>query len=407
MAELTPQGVVTKSYAEWLEKLKADHAAIDPDWDVRPETLDGQKIATDALTWSSLDQFAVASYQSVDIDSANDEALDRIGRTITGEARNEGTYSTVQLQFSGVQGSNIGSGFTVQSAVTGSRWVTTSAGSVGAGGTVDISAQAVEVGAIEAAAGDISILVNVASGITGVTNTSSASTGEARESNAQYRYKIKKSVGKVGSNQVDSIYAQCFGVPEVKDVLVEENYESTVDANGVEGHSLAIFVDGGDNNLIAEAVASVKNPGCGMNRDNVAIPNKVTLDTTTPAGRPANVTFFRPELKNCFVKVSVTFYGQEPVGAVDQIKKNIILYAEGEPNFGSAQGFDISGFKIGETVYAGKLSTPVNQIIADNGFSECPSVGSTSAAADNSFDPGFNGLAVFTEENIEVVVTII
>lgn len=407
MAELTPQGVTTKSYAEWLEKLKSDHTAIDPDWDVRPETLDGQKIATDALTWSSIDQFAAASYQSVDIDSANDEALDRIGRTIIGEARNEGTYSTVQLQFSGVQGSTVGSGFIVQSSVNGSKWVTTSAGSVGAGGTADVSAQAVDIGSVEAGVGDITVLVGVAAGITGVTNTSSASTGEARESNAQYRYKIKRSVGKVGSNQVDQIYAQCFGVSEVKDVFVEENYESSTDANGVEGHSLAIFVDGGDNDLIASAIASVRNPGCGMNRDNATIPNKVTLDTTTPKGRPANVTFFRPELKDCFVKVPVTFYGQEPIGAVDQIKKNIVLYAEGEPNFGNAEGFDISGFKIGEIVRAGKLSTPVNQIIAGNGYSECPSVGSTPAAADKSFDPGFNGLAVFTEANIEVVVTIV
>lgn len=407
MAELTPKGVVTKSYAEWLEKLIADHAAIDPDWDVRPETLDGQKIATDALTWSSLDQFAVASYQSIDIDSANDEALDRIGRTITGEARSEGTYSTVQLQFSGVQGAVIGSGFTVQSSVTGSKWVTTSAGSVGSAGTVDVSAQAVDIGAVEAGAGDITILVSVAAGITGVTNISSASTGDARESNAQYRYKIKKSVGKVGSNQLDQIYAQCFGVAEVKDVIVYENFESSADANGVEGHSLAIFVDGGENDLLASAIASVKNPGCGMNRDNATIPNKVTLDTKTPAGRPANVTFFRPELKDCFVKVPVTFYGQEPIGAVENIKKNIILYAEGEPNFGSAQGFDISGFKIGEIVHAGKLSTPVNQIVAGNGYSDCPSVGGTSSAEDKSFDPGFNGLAVFTEENIDVVVTII
>lgn len=59
-------------------------------------------------------------------------------------------------------------------------------------------------------------------------------------------------------------------------------------SGALDGH----FIDGGEQLDIVAAMAANKNRGCGLNRYNTFIPNKISVDTTTPlTAQPFNATF--------------------------------------------------------------------------------------------------------------------
>ena len=78
MAEITDKGIKGTSLNEYLIKLQDEHLAIDPDWNIEPESPDGQKIATDAETLANLDEQVQRSYMQNDPRSASGDGLDRI-----------------------------------------------------------------------------------------------------------------------------------------------------------------------------------------------------------------------------------------------------------------------------------------------------------------------------------------
>ncbi|EPV8936788.1 baseplate J/gp47 family protein, partial [Yersinia enterocolitica] len=141
-----------------------------------------------------------------------------------------------------------------------------------------------------------------------------------------------------------------------------------------------------------------KSPGCGLNRYNT-FPNKISLDTVTPKGNPITVTFFRPELIPVYVRVEIASNSEF---IDDEIKQAIVDYSI--TGFDQTNGFSKLGFKIGESIGAGRLFTPVNYLVAGNGFVNAITVGvAAEQVTESTVRIAFNQLGVFSTENIEVV----
>lgn len=400
MATIDELGLRIKTLQQYLDEIEQAYLAIDPGWNIEPESPDGQLISAWSETLANLEEQLASAYRSVDPNTAVGQQLDRIAR-ISGLDRQEGTFSTATVTFSGNDGVTIPRDTEVRNAETDTIWTTDEPVTI-SGGTASVGVTCETVGPEPAAAGDLSIIATPVGGVSGVTNDNPASLGRPRETDALFRVRRNNSVSAVGSNQVDSMFGDLANLDGVKHVRIVENYTGVEDGNGVNPNSLAIFVDGGDTQAIAEAIAANKNPGTNLNADS-GFANQVQVDIETKEGSPLTVTFHRPVATS--IHVASTVVGNVSTEQVAEIKQAIIDYANSELFGQAVTGFDKTGFGIGEVVPAGKLYTPVNRVLGSDGYVDALTLGTSSSDVTNSkVDPGFNGLAVFDADNITITV---
>ncbi|MDA5483098.1 baseplate J/gp47 family protein [Yersinia intermedia] len=397
MATINRDGASGTTLSEYLDTMRQRYLAIDDGWNINPESPDGLAIAAWCEALANLDEAVVNSYHSADPNSAIDQQLDRIA-AFAGIKRKGATYSTATVNFSGISFTPISAGMLIRNRVTNTLWATDGDVVTDEAGNATINVTCTTEGAQVANINNLTIIATPVGGITAVTNTTSASLGLDKESNNAFRVRRNESVALPGSNQIDNIYAALVNIDDVKRARIYENFESEIDENGVFAHSMAIFIDGGSNDDVIGCIAVNKNPGCGLNRCN-SFPNKISIDTVTPKGNPITITFYRPELIPVFVRVEIV---SDTKFDDKDIKQSIVNYTAS--GFDQTDGFSKLGFRIGESIGAGRIFTPVNYIIAGNGFVNMITVGTTATNVnENYIQMKFNQLGVFTTENIEVI----
>ncbi|MEY8709483.1 baseplate J/gp47 family protein [Mangrovibacter phragmitis] len=398
MAEITKHGVTGKTLQEYKNEVSEKYLAVDRDWNIDPETPDGQAIAIWSELLANLDEELVNAYHSVDPNAAQGQQLDRIA-AFAGLQRQPESYSTDVVEFEGDGLIEIPAGVKVRHRVTGTLWTTDTAVITNTAGKASVSVTCMAPGAESANPGTLTIIASPVARIRSVTNTQGASLGKAEESNNAFRVRRNYSVALPGNNQIDNLKAALDNVPGVKQTLVHENVEDQTDEHGVYGHSMAVFIDGGETDDIVLAMATHKNPGCGLNRYNT-FPNKISIDTFTPKGQPVNITFFRPEYLAVYVQVDIktSTLGEDEK---ENIKAAIVNYTL--VGFDETTGFSKQGFRIGEPLAAGRLYTPTNYFVGATDYVSSISIGTSADSVNMSVIPVlFNQLGVFSEENITV-----
>ena len=404
MAEITASGFVGKTLIQYKTEIDAEYLSIDSQWNIRPESLDGSVIAINSEMFANLDDQIGLAFSACDPDTAIGQGLNNLC-AINEVFRKDATFSTALINISGVDGTTVPAGKTVRSKSNGSLW------SIDAGVTISGVTQAsvtcLTPGAQPASAGDLSIIADPVGGWQSVTNPNAAILGDDEESDSDLRIRRKNEVAKQSNNQLDSIRAAISGLDGITHLFVDENEEQATDANGVLGNSYIVFVAGGDSNDIAKAMSGKKNPGCGQNFSNNTFPNKEVINTITPEhGAPFRATFFRPDTKTVYVDVKVKETGNLSTGAASDIENAIIEYANATLFEGvTSLGFDSTGFDIGESIPAGKLHTPVNKIIADNGYVESIDVSLTDGGTGQIVNIAYGELATFAQGNIKVTIS--
>ncbi|EPN2806508.1 baseplate J/gp47 family protein [Serratia marcescens] len=398
MAEITKYGVMGKTLQEYKDEVSEKYLAIDSTWNIDPETPDGMAIAVWSELMANLDEEVVNSYHSVDPNSAIGQQLDRIA-AFAGIQRQPESFSTDVVEFEGDGLIEVPAGTKVRHRVTGTLWATDVAVITDTSGRASVSVTCTAAGAQGANPGTLTIIATPVARIRAVTNTQGASLGKAEESNNAFRVRRNYSVALPGNNQIDNIKAALDNVTGVKQSLVHENVESETDEHGVYGHSMAIFIDGGETNDIVLAMATHKNPGCGLNRYNT-FPNKISVDTFTPKGQPVNITFYRPEYVAIYVQVDIktSTLGEDEKAL---IKAAIVDYTL--VGFDETTGFAKQGFRIGEALAAGRLYTPTNYFVGGDDYVSNISIGTSESDITKSVIPvAFNQLGVFSVENIKI-----
>lgn len=418
MAQITPQGIIGKSLNEYLVDIEGKLLAIDPNWNIDPDSPDGQKNGIDAEAMANMDEGVVAAYRSKDPASAVGEALNNIG-AISGVPRQQATYSVAPVTLTGTPARIIPAGISiVRSRIDNTSWTLNADVVIGVGGTGSGFVTCTTAGRVVAGAGELTVIGTPTAGWSAVTNPTAATQGQPEESDAEYRIRLFESVSKPGSNMVDNMEANVKAVKTVTTARVLENYLDTVDENGIPGHCLAIIVNGGSDQDVGEAIRQKKNQGCGMfprwneQTETWVDPkgsNGILVYVQSPVTGLVNpITFQRAIAKSIYVSVKIQRKGILP-GNINELVIQAIIADSTKSLFegNSLIGFNQGGYDIGEVVPVGRLYTPVNKVLGLYGDSYVTEIAigtSAGALSAATIQPAYNELATFDEDNIVVTV---
>lgn len=417
MAEINDQGITGTSLNEYLADLQTRTLAIDPDWNLDPDTPDGEKLGIDAEMLANLDEGIVAAYRAKDPDSATGEALRNIGK-ISGVAIRDATYSVAPITITGQAGTVLPANSQIRSKVDNTLWLTTAAIVIGVSQSATGFATCVTPGRVLAAAGELTVIGTPYPGWSSVTNAAAAP-GEAAESDVEFRSRRNNSVSLPGSNMKDNMLAAVANVAGVTDVkILENNSDDPVDPDGIPYTAIAVIVNGGTDQGIGQAMYSKYNPGTPMyprystKTDTWVDPPGTTgvkVQITSPAtGNIETMTFQRAAALPIYVVVNVQRKGNLPSDIEQRIKDAIVedstkkLFADDQ-----VKDFNQGGYDIGEVVPVGRLYTPVNKVLGQYGDSYITSLTiglSSGSQGVTPIQPGIAELATFDPDNITVSV---
>ena len=393
MGDITLLGFTRITQNEYVEALELDYKAINPQWNIAPDTPDGQFIGLVGATFGLLDQQQENTYNSFDPDRATGEALDSLCK-ISNIYRLKGAPSTAVCRFTGTQGTDIPEGFLVRNSVTLTDWETNPVVggiyTIDATGEIDIPMSCTVDGPNSASADTLTLPVNALAGVTSVTNPLPATEGRLVETDSQLRIRRYLSVALPASNQVDAMYAALANLTDVLSVQVYENSDSgetITNPSGEDievGNSLTIYVEySGSSQPVADAIYNKKNPGVklinagenfvdGTTGDVVIpgleIPDVVSVAynvTSVVTSNVSTIVFNRPKKVPVLIKIKINRQGYaDPAELLGLIQDAILEYVAGEMFDGTEKvGFNASGFGIGQDVPAARLFTPVNHVI--------------------------------------------
>ncbi len=417
MAEITDQGITGTSLNDYLADINTRTLAIDPDWNIDPDSPDGQRIGIEAEMLANLDEGIVAAYRAKDPDSATGEALRNIGK-ISGVAIRDATYSVAPITITGQAGTVLPANSQIRSKVDNTLWLTTAAIVIGVSQSATGFATCIVPGRVLAAAGELTVIGTPFPGWSSVTNAAAAP-GEDAESDVEFRARRNKSVSLPGSNMKDNMLAAVANVAGVTDVkILENNSDDPVDSDGIPYTAIAVIVNGGSDQDIGQAMYSKYNPGTPMyprystKTDSWVDPPGATgvkVQITSPStGNNETMTFQRAVALPIYVSVGVQRKGNLPSDIEQRIIDAIVedstktLFADDQ-----VKGFNQGGYDIGEVVPVGRLYTPVNKVLGQYGDSYITSLTiglSAGSLGVTPIQPGIAELATFDPDNITVSV---
>ncbi|WPH64012.1 baseplate protein J-like protein [Vibrio phage vB_VpP_1] len=416
MAKITSNGFVGKTLIQYKTEIEAEYLSIDANWNIRPESIDGSVISINSEMFANLDDEIGLAYSACDPDTASGQSLVNLA-AISGVPRKLGTYSTAVVSLAGVAGTVVNAGSKIRNKSTGTIWTTDSQVVIPS----DVGVTCDERGSKTAGIGELSIIATPVGGWQSVTNSSSAILGKDDETIPDLRVRRNLSVGKPGSNQIDNLYGEIASIDGITHLKIDENYSDTTDPNGLKPRSVIVIASGGDDEEIAKAIAIKKNPGCGLNRGNSTFKNEIVVNTTTPVeeytasngriieigGSPFEAVFFRPLTKPIFVSVSVKKTSAiSDAELISKIKSHIVEYWNATLFSGeSVSGFDKTGFEIGQDVPAGRIFTPCQKAISEDGYTLSVTVGESASPTGSIVSIGYQELATISETEIVVTVS--
>src|SRR5690554_3153565 len=103
MAQITTTGVTGTTLLEYQELVQEQYLEIDANWNITPESPDGQQIGIWSEQLALLDEQVQYAYMSRDPATAVGQALDDIA-TYAGLERQDATFSTATVILSGING---------------------------------------------------------------------------------------------------------------------------------------------------------------------------------------------------------------------------------------------------------------------------------------------------------------
>jgi uncharacterized phage protein gp47/JayE len=261
VAVIDSNGITIPLYTDVLAYLQEQYQLIyGSDVNLDPDTQDGQWIAVTASAIHDANQTMVAAYLSYSPTFAQGVGLSSIVK-INGIRRQRPSVSNVIVQCVGVAGTGIGGGIVGDQFNLGTQWVLPPEVTIPPTGLIEVTATSNVEGAVTA---DVNTLTHILTPIPGwqtVTNPSAAVPGQPIETDAALRRRQTISVANPSQTVVVGIQGAIEELAGVVRVMVYENPTAVTDVNGTPPYSMAIAVEGGDINDIANAIALRKTPG--------------------------------------------------------------------------------------------------------------------------------------------------
>ena len=324
-------------YPAVLDELKQEYRTIyGSDVYLEEDSQDGQWISIIALAIFDTMQVAAAVYNSFSPATAVGDALSRNVK-INGIRRLVTSFSSVDLLIVGQAGTTILNG-KAEDAI-GQKWLLPASVVIPLSGQITVTATAEKIGAISAPASTITKIATPTFGWQTVNNALASVEGNPVEADATLRLRQSVSTALPSLSVLDGTVGAVASVSGVSRFKGYENDSNITDADGIPAHSIAIVVEGGDSQLIGEAIAVKKTPGTGTY-------GTTSVTTYDKYGLPNVINFFRPTPATIGVRVTIA------------------------PLQGYTTGFDVliaqavadvlNAAKIGDDILITKLYVPAN-----------------------------------------------
>jgi len=309
---VTSSGFIPKPYSVILEELKQlAKQEFGEDIDLSENSRLLRLLEIVAKREDELWQMAEDAYYAGFIDFATGSSLDFLA-ALVGYKRIEARKATGIVTFSRSTPATsdiiIPAGTRVATSDESVIFKTTEAVVLKAGDTsVDAPIEAVEPGSAgNVATNTITKIIDPISGIESVTNPEPTSGGRDAETDEEFRYRIKTTIQSLGKATLDAIKAAVLCVEGVKAVKIEENdtMNDYTAEGGLPPKSFRVFVWGGDDQAIAQAIFDAKPAGIRPYGSVSAIAYDID-------GNPHTVYFERPTEVPIYIDVQVTTDGTE------------------------------------------------------------------------------------------------
>ena len=361
---LTENGFIPKRLSDIRDSLQVRLSTLrDPEsgeslqinWDENDPTIQIINAFCDELAtcW----QLAYQVYSQFNPQNAVGASLSGLVQ-LNGILRKKGTPSTVVLTFTGAENTFIPAGTVVTDENGEMGWETMADATIPLSGSIDVNAKSEQNGIFIYDAGQINTLANALEGITAVVNANQTIAGTADENDASLRLRRGRSTEIASSGMAESIYSSVMNIPGVTYCRVFTNRTLQEDDKGIPAKSVAVIVQGGDDNEIAKQIFIHSGLGCGY-YGNVTVNFIDSLSIVTP------VSFSRPVQRpvQVYIKASKVEGSQLPLDWQEQIKSNIINYALlGPQGIGITGIADDFGFPPSENVAVSRLYIPVGAV---------------------------------------------
>jgi len=343
---VTTSGIIVPDTSTTLAEVQAEYLQnFGADLDLTPSTPQGVMITATTLERDGIARLSADVANQFNPNLSGGVFLDAIC-ALSGLSRVTATRSTVTVTVVGTSGTIINSGALAETT-TGDLFQAVTTTTIPIGGTIDMVFQSVELGAIPAPIGTLTVIVDGILGWTSITNAAAATLGVESQSDLSLGRLRRRTLALQGVQTTEAVISGLYAVSGVQSLQFRENVEATtqtIDTISMVAHSIYVCVNGGLDTDIARSILDHRSAGTNFN-------GTTTVATTSASGQVINVKFSRPSVIGVLIKVTVRLNGAS--GTVsDTIKNRILDYANGliEGEDGFAVGVSVSPFDIAGAV---------------------------------------------------------
>lgn len=355
MATIDDTGVIPTTLSEYQISLRAAFkAAFGESVDVDAKSPQGQFIDNLALSMSQSDDAVISVAGAVNIFRAFKSQLEGLA-ALLGIPKKEATSTVVSVDLGGTPGIVIPSGSRARSDA-GDLYSLDDDTQLDAFGVASATMSAVETGPIELLAGQLTSVVDVIPGWETINNPTDGAIGRDIEEDSSYRQRYFTELFRNALSVLESMSSVISEQDNVIEVIGYENDNSapiTVQNVEIDSHSIAMVVEGGLDQDIADAIRFKKTGGTGT-----------TGTTAVPDLPNTDIKFFRPTFIDIEVTITTTAGPTFPADGLQQLKERTLNYINGGSSIDTGAGFfELDGMKISEDLQKTRLFTPINSVI--------------------------------------------
>jgi uncharacterized phage protein gp47/JayE len=315
-----PTGISSPSYADILLSLQASYTAIyGSDVVLDNSTQDGQWTAIQAQAIYDSNQVAIFVYNQFSPATAVGTGLSSVVK-INGIAREVSSDSTAPVLFTGQNGTQLINPIVGDNLNLGTQWQFLGTIDIPGAGSVTQSVTCTTPGAVTAAAGSLTEMITPTAGWQSATNPEAATAGAPVELDAVLRQRQAVSTDLPAQTILTSMIGNLLNLGGVLAVAAYENPNGTTDVNGLPPHSIALVVEGGDAQDIANTIGKSRGEG-------VATFGNTSETYIDPYGIPQVINFSFPVQETIDVSVNIsplTGYSTAIGGEIQQSLSNYI-----------------------------------------------------------------------------------
>ena len=356
MASVTDNGLVPTGLTRILaqaEQIFRD--AFGEDLVLAEETPQGQLSGSLALKITEYEEFLVYVAAGMNIYTSDGKQIDDYASLLR-NLRRVARKSVVEVTLGGTAGTVIEAGSRARTT-TNSVFALDEDATIGTSGLVTAEMQSLEYGPVTAAVGALSVILDPVTGWDTITNAAAATLGRLLETPSEYREKHQRRIARHAQGSNEAIRSRVLSIEQVTSCLVrdnETNADVTIQSLVIPPNSILAVVQGGDDNLVAQAISDAKPDG-------IPTTGTTTVNLTHPEGFQIPIRFTKTTALEITVAITTTRRTTFPADGIALIRQRLADWVLGL--WTSGQGdFDTTGLQPGENLDAIRLYSPINSV---------------------------------------------